>query len=71
MPFISVRTPYPPAFTLAGAQSEAWGGQEVQGAFLQTRNASLVTSSDKSRVFLELFGLVLCPAKRFGSQAGL
>lgn len=59
MPFISVRIP----FTLASAQSEACGGQEVQGAFLQTRNASLVTSSDKSCVFLELFGLVLCPVK--------
>lgn len=59
MPFIFVRIP----FTLASAQSEAWGGQEVQGAFLQTRNASLVTSSDKSRVFLELFGLVSSPAR--------
>lgn len=52
MPFISVRIP----FTLASAQSEACGGQEVQGAFLQTRNAFLVTSSDKSVSFWNFLG---------------
>lgn len=63
MPFISVGAPYPPAFTLAGARSEARGGREVLGVCLQTRSAFLVTSSDKSHVFLELLGLVLSPAK--------